>query len=86
MFITLFLLASITGSPTVEFKPVHTSLIFNEPIQVIVEESDPSTMYVVEKDGLVRSANFDVDTKEKPIFLDITDRVKITNDEEGQRV
>ena len=83
MFITLFLLASIAGSPTVEFKPVHTSLIFNEPIQVIVEESDPSTMYVVEKDGLVRSANFDVTTKEKSIFLDITDRVKITNDEEG---
>ena len=83
MFITLFLLASTVGSPAVEFKLVHTDLIFNEPIQVIVEESNPSIMYVVEKDGLVRSASFDIDTKEKPIFLDITDRVKITNDEEG---
>ncbi|MBT4530436.1 MAG: glucose sorbosone dehydrogenase [Phycisphaerae bacterium] len=84
MFIIKTLLITLlTQTSPIEFKPVHNKLMFDEPVQVVFSESEPNTMYVVEKDGLIRSATFDRSTTDKPVFLDITDRVEITNDEEG---
>jgi len=40
-------------------------------------------MYVVEKKGIIRTVTTNKEETEKPIFLDITDRVGVTNDEEG---
>ena len=84
MFIIKTLLITLlTQTTPVEFNPIHDKLMFDEPVQVVFSESEPNTMYVVEKDGLVRAATFDRSTTDKPVFLDITDRVDITNDEEG---
>ena len=72
-----------TLAPKVHFEPIHTSLVFNEPIQVLFDGINNDTMYVVEKDGVVLRVSTNKKETEKPVFLDISDRVVITNDEEG---
>ena len=57
--------------------------MFNEPVQVLFDGSKESFMYVVEKDGFVRAVSMNKEETKKPIFLDISDLVGITNDEEG---
>ena len=70
-------------TPRVHFEPLHTSLSFDEPTQVIHDGVLDDIVYVVEKDGIIRSASTNRDASTKPIFLDITDRVGGTHDEEG---
>ena len=62
---------------------MHTSLVFNEPVQALYDGVLDDTIYVVEKEGMIRNVSTNTDASEKPIFLDITDRVGVTNDEEG---
>ncbi len=84
MFIhQLILFIAAASSPKVHFVPVHTTLMFNEPIQVLFDGTCDDMLYVVEKEGVVRrvSTNENETTKQK--FLDIRDRVGVTNDEEG---
>ena len=76
-------MALATTTPKVHFEPVHSFLIFNEPVQVLYDGVLDDTLYVVEKDGIIRNVSTNKDASEKPIFLDITDRVGVTNDEEG---
>jgi len=69
--------------PSVRFEPMHTHLIFDEPIQVIYDGIQTDSVYVVEKDGIIQNVSVFEDTTQKRPFLDITDRVGVTNDEEG---
>jgi glucose/arabinose dehydrogenase len=73
----------VTAAPMVHFEPVHSSLVFNEPVQVLFDGVDEGTMYVVEKSGRILIVSTEKSTKDKKVFLDITDRVGVTNDEEG---
>lgn len=57
--------------------------MFDEPVQVLFDGQQDDLMYVVEKKGVVRVVTTNKEETEKPIFLDITDRVGVTNDEEG---
>ncbi len=70
-------------SPKVHLEPVHTSLVFNEPIQVLFDGTQKDTMYVVEKNGFVLRVSTNKNETEKQPFLDISDRVGVTHDEEG---
>ncbi len=79
----LIIIAIAATTPKVHFEPLHTSLFFDEPIQVIHDGVLNDTIYVVEKDGIIRSVSTNKDASTKPIFLDITDRVSVTHDEEG---
>ena len=72
-----------TVAPQVHLEPIHTSLTFSEPVQVLFDPVDKDNMYIVEKDGVIRRVSLEKDETKKPIFLDITDRVGVTNDEEG---
>ncbi len=73
----------MTTPPNVRFEPMHTQLIFDEPIQVIYDGIQSDTVYVVEKDGIIQNVSVLKDATQKRSFLDITDRVGVTNDEEG---
>jgi glucose/arabinose dehydrogenase len=57
--------------------------MFNEPVQVLFDGKHNDLMYVVEKEGIIRVVSTNKNETKKPIFLDITDRVGVTNDEEG---
>ena len=70
-------------SPKVHFEPVHTSLVFNEPVQVLFDGVQKDTMYVVEKSGIVLEVSADKNETDKQVFLDISDRVGVTHDEEA---
>ncbi len=84
MYITqIILIITSISSPKVQFEPVHKSLIFDEPMQVLFNGIENDTMYVVEKKGVVQAANMNRETKKKSVFLDIEDRVGSKHDEEG---
>ncbi len=84
MFIhQLILIVAATASPKVNFVPVHTSLVFDEPVQVLFDGTNDDIFYVVEKKGVVRRVSTNKNEKEKQTFLEIKDRVGVTNDEEG---
>lgn len=79
----LGLIALAIAPPNVRFEPMHTRLMFDEPVQVIYDGVQTDTVYVVEKDGIIQNVSVNKEATEKSPFLDITDRVGVTNDEEG---
>ena len=79
----LLIMSIVAPLPQVHFEPVHTSILFNEPVQVLFDGVEDDTMYVVEKDGRVLRVSTNEQPTNKEVFLDITDRVGVTNDEEG---
>ena len=83
LIFTLLTLFVATAPQLAHFEPVHASLTFKMPVQVLFDQVNDDVMYVVEKSGLVRRVSTQKDTTEKPVYMDITDRVGVTNDEEG---
>jgi len=57
--------------------------LFNEPVQVVFNGANDEELYIVEKEGFIQRASIKHDTLSAEVFLDITDRVGVTNDEEG---
>ena len=82
-FSPLITLLITTTAPTVHFEPLHTLLSFDEPVQVVCDNVDKKTIYVVEKAGRVIKTGTTKTESKKTVFLDITDRVGAAHDEEG---
>lgn len=83
MYITpIVLFFSLLTQPAI-FEPVHTALTFDDPVQAVFDGVTDSHLYVVEKEGTVRRVSINKEEQDKPIFLDIRDRVAVHHSEEG---
>jgi glucose/arabinose dehydrogenase len=83
LYLKLILTLSMANPNQVRFEQVHEVLRFLEPVQVVFDGVHDNTMYVVEKSGIVRRVSTRADAAEKPVYLDIKERVADKNDEEG---
>jgi len=81
--VTAILTLTAITSPQVRLEPVHTSLKFTSPVQVVFDGVHNDRMFVVEKEGVVRRVSTKKNTSEKPIYLDIRNRIGERHDEEG---
>lgn len=81
--VKIILLLSATNTGQVRFEPVHTSLRFSEPVQVVFDGVHDDVMYVVEKEGIIRRVSTKPDELKKPAYLNIKTRVGERHDEEG---
>ncbi|MDP7006091.1 MAG: PQQ-dependent sugar dehydrogenase [Phycisphaerales bacterium] len=77
------ILVILLGFNKPQFVLVHEDLSFDEPIQAVFDGVSEDVLYVAEKGGAVRRVSMRKEEKEKPLFLDIRDRVGVTHDEEG---
>jgi glucose/arabinose dehydrogenase len=83
MYITPIVLFSSLLTQPLLFEPMHASLQFNEPVQVVFDGTTDEYLYVVEKEGTVRRVSTSEEEQGKPIFLDIRERVSVRHSEEG---
>ncbi len=79
---SIILFSSLLTQPLL-FEPIHTSLEFNEPVQVVFDGTTEAYLYVVEKEGIVRRVSTNKEEQNQPIFLDMCDRVAVHHSEEG---
>ena len=84
MFISQLVTALIIStSQNIYFEEVHKNLTFDEPVQALFDGVDGNQLYIVEKQGVVRSVTLEKTETNKPIFLNIKDRVDVGHSEEG---
>lgn len=82
-YIAAALSIAATVSPQARFEPVHTSLKFTSPVQVVFDGVHDDRMFVVEKEGVVRKVSTKKEASKKPAYLDIKSKVGERHDEEG---
>ncbi len=80
---TTIIIACASLAQQAHFEPIHDTLNFNEPVQVLCSDTNEQEMYVVEKEGVVRRTTFKKEEINKPVFLNIKDRVNTSHSEEG---
>ncbi len=64
-------------------ESIHSTLVFDEPIQILFDGTNKQDLYVVEKRGVVHRVSLEREETNKPVFLNIKDRVNVGHSEEG---